>query len=348
MATRYVWDTYDYEDVFVEKSSSGTSMECQNRNTYVPINAFIGSTGYYWDSAKLRYLPSGATGAMLYSGLSSPWDVYYIDAKRFPYITLTAEAVQGSTVISPGGLNSVPTQRVVLFADTNGVIADKEVYWNFILRYFDGNYREWRIVVTDNTTAGGSTGIVPGKIRWRVVEAQPTTKTGRVSADRNDAYGNGTVSNGRYWKYLGSDNIDPTAISCSTTEPKGGETITATVTPRSNTYGGTIYYQYQYSTNGGSSWTNQGGKTTSTTQAFTIPKGAEQFRVRVVASDNYGFTSTTYVTGANLAVTNMRVYIGVGGKARKVSNLYIGVNGKARKVVKGYIGDANGKARAWF
>lgn len=41
------------------------------------------------------------------------------------------------------------------------------------------------------------------------------------------------------------------------------------------------------------------------------------------------------------------VYIGVGGKARKVKNLYIGVGGKARKVKKAYVG-VGGKARLFY
>lgn len=42
-----------------------------------------------------------------------------------------------------------------------------------------------------------------------------------------------------------------------------------------------------------------------------------------------------------------KVYIGVGGKARKVKKIYIGVGGKARKVKKGYIG-VGGVARPFF
>lgn len=41
------------------------------------------------------------------------------------------------------------------------------------------------------------------------------------------------------------------------------------------------------------------------------------------------------------------VYVGVSGKARKISNIYVGVNGTARKVVKGYVG-VNGVARKFF
>lgn len=42
------------------------------------------------------------------------------------------------------------------------------------------------------------------------------------------------------------------------------------------------------------------------------------------------------------------VYIGVGGKAKKTTDMYIGVNGVAKKVISGWIGDANGKARLFF
>ena len=42
-----------------------------------------------------------------------------------------------------------------------------------------------------------------------------------------------------------------------------------------------------------------------------------------------------------------RVYIGVGGKARKVKKIYIGVAGVARKVKKAYIG-VGGVARIFW
>ena len=42
-----------------------------------------------------------------------------------------------------------------------------------------------------------------------------------------------------------------------------------------------------------------------------------------------------------------KVYIGIGGKARKVKKIYFGVGGKARKVKKAYIG-VGGKARCFY
>lgn len=43
----------------------------------------------------------------------------------------------------------------------------------------------------------------------------------------------------------------------------------------------------------------------------------------------------------------MAVFIGIGGKARKVPNLYVGIGGKARKVKAGWIG-IGGKARLFY
>lgn len=111
--------------------------------------------------------------------------------------------------------------------------------------------------------------------------------------------------------YLGSDNIDPTDVSYSQTSITPGSSVTVNVTPRSNTYGGTISYLYQYSTDNGSTWTDSGTATTNTSKAITVPSSATQFKVRVRAQDNMGFTSTTYVTGKNLTLQTYTVSLSV-------------------------------------
>lgn len=129
-----------------------------------------------------------------------------------------------------------------------------------------------------------------GSVSSGVQNTYPTTSGGAVSGDN-------------WYVYQGADSIDPTAVSYSS-NPQAGKTVTVTVTSRSNTYGGTIYYQYQYSTNGGTSWTDAGAKISDTSKSITIPAGATQFRSRVLASDNMGFTSTTYVTGTNVSLNS--------------------------------------------
>lgn len=264
-----------------------------------------------------------------------------------------------------------------------------------------------------------------------------------VSSDYKTTYPSDGISGESWFQYIGSDSIDPTALKYSNAKPEAGETVVVSITPKSNSLGGTIYYQYSRSVNGGTSWANISLKTTETSMGIPVPSGATQFRARVLASDDIGFTSSTYVTGENLilnqapsnpfsvtipnviypeesfvvtwgaatdpdgnlsgyeiqraynggswssvstasgtsvttsvsrgyktvqyrvraydsngeysdwaysntaSIRNLRAYVGISGKARKVDKLYVGVNGKARQVVKGYIG-VNGKARKFL
>ena len=135
-----------------------------------------------------------------------------------------------------------------------------------------------------------------------------TTETARgysnglVSGTSQSSYPSDGVQGSYWYTYQGSDSIDPTAVGYNKTTPKGGESITINVTPRSNTYGGTITYKYEVQLSGGT-WTNI-GSTTSTAKSYVIPKGTTTFAARVVASDNMGFTSTDYVTGNTCSVIN--------------------------------------------
>ena len=131
-----------------------------------------------------------------------------------------------------------------------------------------------------------------------------TTKVSSATSNKYPTTSGGAQSGGHWYTFQGSDSIDPTAVSYSNSKPKPGESVTVTITPCSNTYGGTVSYQYQYSTNGGSSWQNAGSKTTDKSKAITIPANAAKFCVRVLASDDMGFTSTTYVTGATLNINS--------------------------------------------
>lgn len=113
-------------------------------------------------------------------------------------------------------------------------------------------------------------------------------------------------------------------------------------------YGGTISYQYQYSIDGGTTWTAAGPATTDTEKTITVPQDAEQFMVRVRAQDDMGFVSDDYVAGENLMVQVMMLWVGVNGVARLARKASVGVNGAARPVVRGWVGDENGVARRWF
>lgn len=111
--------------------------------------------------------------------------------------------------------------------------------------------------------------------------------------------------------------------------------------------GYTVFYLYQYSINGGSSWITVGTATADTQIEIMIPERAEQFMARARAQDDIGFTSADYVAGANLAVQTMRLCIGVNSVARKGVKSWVSPDGTAHRFKRAFVG-IDGKARRWF
>lgn len=191
---------------------------------------------------------------------------------------------------------------------------------------------------------------------------QYTSSTSTVSSSGSSTYPNGEYSTSQkaYFSYLGSDSID--AASTSSSSLKAGQSCNIVVSPGTNTYSGTISYLYQYSVNGGT-WTTI-ATTSSTTQSFTVPSNATSIQFRTRAQDNWGFTSSTYVTSPSYTVTsdtstlppveedvpaklNAGVWVGVLNTSRKVNSIYVGVNNSARKLKAGWIG-INGNAKPFY
>ena len=141
-----------------------------------------------------------------------------------------------------------------------------------------------------------------GKVKEVIPYTQKGSKVSDVSGSSQSSYPSDGVQGSYWYTYQGSDNIDPTAVTYPG-GPKSGVPITITVTPRANTYGGTISYQYEYSLDGGNVW-NQLALTTAASQQYTIPKGTQTFRVRVQARDNMGFTSSDWIYGPQVNVVN--------------------------------------------
>ena len=120
-----------------------------------------------------------------------------------------------------------------------------------------------------------------------------------VSGTSNSTYPTDAISGSYWYTYQGNDIIDPNGVTLSLS----GTNVTATVNTRSNTYGGTISYQYEYSINGGATWTTV-ATTSSTSYNMAIPSNAKSIIVRVKAQDNYGFTSNTYLYSNGISIVN--------------------------------------------
>lgn len=136
-----------------------------------------------------------------------------------------------------------------------------------------------------------------------VTYSKGSTSYGNVAGTSSTAYPNNSYSGDYWYVYKGSDSIDPTAISYPTNIFKG-QRVTVTITPGTPTYGGTISYKYEYTTNG-STWTTFADNVSSTSASVTLPSNATVFQARVTASDNMGYTSTTAVTGEQRTVYNI-------------------------------------------
>ena len=122
---------------------------------------------------------------------------------------------------------------------------------------------------------------------------------GTISSISSSTYPTDGTSGSYWYTYQGSDVIDPNGVTLSLS----GSNVAATVNAHSNSYGGTISYQYEYSTDGGSSWTTA-ATTSNTTYNISIPSNAKSIIVRVKAQDNYGFTSNTYIYSNGITIIN--------------------------------------------
>lgn len=113
-------------------------------------------------------------------------------------------------------------------------------------------------------------------------------------------YGDG-YSGGYYYTYQGQDNIDPQTVTIPASI-RGGGTISIQVSPSTQKkYEGTISYQYQYRTDGGS-WVTA-GTSGAVSYSIKVPTDIITIQVRVRAQDDIGFTSSTWVTSQQVTVT---------------------------------------------
>lgn len=322
MSTRYVWAKYSSEKRWSETL----------RTKCYPIPYSPASGTSEWFSG---YLGSGVTfedGAGSHSTSKAP--VSLNNPQRLTSQTFV-DISYSNNYYAP--YNSGNTSFAVAQSSLIGAYQ-----W-----YVQGNFETgsgWALTCVSKDTPGTYANI--NYVSLETVRGSYIENVSDSSMNKYPTTSDGGISGDYWYVYRGSDNIDPTAISYQTAQIRPGDVLTVSVEPRANTYGGTISYLYQYSTNGGSSWVTI-QTTTATSINFTVPAAAKSIQFRVRAQDDMGFTSTTYVTGAAVVLERLNLWVGVNSKARKGVELYVGVNGKARKVTAAYIGVA-GKARRFL
>lgn len=323
MSVRYVYDVYNTTVALRERI---TEFKLNTANSTYDFGEVIFCNTYKASVAENRagtpvtkYDPVGSHAQ--YTDKTATATVISPDTLEYKYVICTAYASEGSDVIG----------QCFLLEYSPSISG---AYWAVdYRRYTSPEIAIW----TTDSFAGYLAGAKPFYKTGGEITRGSTLLNTSASITRLDS--GAYYSGGWKWRvYKGSDTIDPLSVTYRENTLYKGEPVSVQIEARTPTYGGTISYQYQYSVDGGKTWTNAGSKTTETSLEITVPAEAKQFQARVLASDNYGFTSTTYVYGPASGVSQLKAYGGRDGKARSVLKMYSGVNGKARTVVKGYIG----------
>lgn len=323
MSTRYVYGVYNT----TASTRTSTLLTINTTSYYNSLrgylcNAYNDEIGENREGEAVTvYTPSGAS-----KEISNPNTVSsnIIAAKITDYAYATVWCY-----VQPASAAPVTSESYLLEAS-----ASSGAYWHAV-----GSRSQIQIWTSDNSSYESidSANKKPFNITGGTLKQGGTQLRTESSGSRSKTEGAFT-ENGQYrWRsYRGSDSIDPTAVTYSTNDLYPNEPVTIIVTPVTPTYGGTIHYQYQYSLNGGNTWTNLESRTTDTNKTMTIPETATQFRARVTASDGWGFTSTTPVSGANLGVSQLKAFATLDALYRSGVKMYATVDGKIREISKGY------------
>lgn len=122
-----------------------------------------------------------------------------------------------------------------------------------------------------------------------------------VSSANSEQYPSDGYQDGYYYVFVGSDNIDPKAVTIPS-EIEDGTTIQITVTPSDEKkYAGNVVYDYQQNI-AFFLWKDLSTGTPSTTQTCEIAVGQSSAYFRVRASDDLGFVSDTWIYSENVSV----------------------------------------------
>lgn len=334
MSTRYVWDTYNV-----------TKKEIESNHDVTFTGYMHDLTKKYWAAVGNEYTFSNGLFRLSYGykwlSFNNPAELD-INAKNYKYIILADSDRNSQTPVGPN-----------LHYNKYQDNYSQNLYWVYLFKNQASGFAYYNLVLVQandvvNVNINNYTSYAK-QIDFHTtkqVDAQGSSSQGKVSSG-SKSYPDDGVYNKKWYVFRGQDSIDPVSIEYSKTgDIYGGEKITVTVNKDTPTYGGTVYYLYQYSIDG-KTWENSGEKSSSTNRTIIVPEGAKSFQVRVQASDNYGFTSTTYVYGTTLGVQNLKMYQGVSNKSRTGEKLYFGVNGKSREVIKAYYG-VNGKSKSFL
>ena len=279
MSTRYIWgkytyveryykDTYDIDQTLIIGSSSGTL----NRLICLPTEPTL----------------NNVTGKFSFTGTGRVQLTSYADPETndYPYaIFRTSSEFPSYDASADVDLDDITEYVGRRYTNTK---------WNFTTQS-----NKYILQCYYNTTSN----TYPFYHYMSDASPIPDDLLGYVSSNRSSEYPSFDLDSDGYFYYAeDQDIIDPSSVNLPESIRYNSD-ITISITPSSdaqtNSYGN-ITYTYQYKFDNGS-WTTI--ETTSETSVeLHIPSDKSSIQARVLAQDDIGFTSSTYVLSSTVSI----------------------------------------------
>lgn len=295
MSTRYIWGKYTNE----KRWTTSSSLEVMNMS--IPGNEGATGTSKYMIACTSKPSQDSSTGCYTFSG--------------------TYELTGSMPIVSESSSFGTDDYPYVMFADrthfsgtvdTSNPITSKHQCYSYIYRKYIHTY--WRFFIDSNnpdTKPWNLNCIAKNQASetysyYYYVRQQrdyPDEFQNWVSSASAASYPNFDLDDDGYFYYSETqDVIDPSSVNLPESIRYNSD-ITISITPSSdaqtNSYGN-ITYTYQYRFDDGS-WTTI--ETTSETSVeLHIPSDKSSIQARVLAQDDIGFTSSTYVLSSTVSI----------------------------------------------
>lgn len=300
MSTRYIWGKYTSEKRYYYDydTRGGSDPGYWVNESYVSTrDRLFGMTkeptlDRY--TGKITYIPSSnesVVGSAAYS----------IDTNDYPYALYAT--VTGSSWNGPSGSSTITSYNQTIKCPITPIADDNDDRYILFKRHYTNT--DWSFYSSDGCNVRCRSGRT--YYDFYVYEAKgsyyPDEFQNYVSSRTSSSYPSYDLDGDGYFYYAkDQDIIDPSSVNLPESIRYNSD-ITISITPSSdaqtNRYGN-ITYTYQYKFDNGS-WTTI--ETTSETSVeLHIPSDKSSIQARVLAQDDIGFTSSTYVLSSTVSI----------------------------------------------
>lgn len=308
MSTRYIWGKYTNEIRYYESTNTGANNSAWNVNVDVSFSTSRDRLIGFVDKPVLNRTTGQYSITTQYHKVGTTYNSIDTDTYKYAlYVTYGSSRYSGPS-ISSSASNSGNTGSFRFSVDNWGKnTADSDTLYLFTRGYtntkwgMDNGFGSMDGVFVGTYSSGGDAYRCD---QYDVEKGNyPDEFQNYVSSRTSSSYPSFDLDSDGYFYYAeDQDIIDPSSVNLPESIRYNSD-ITISITPSSdaqtNSYGN-ITYTYQYKFDNGS-WTTI--ETTSETSVeLHIPSDKSSIQARVLAQDDIGFTSSTYVLSSTVSI----------------------------------------------